>query len=509
MFAALLFGPAGNAVPPPSLSAQITLAAAAAIVIGVVDAALVALSLAGAQGAFQFVPLRIWLVAPMIWTVIAAITVAGLLLFTRRWIGVLTPGILAIILLAIRLHNRPALLIVAIAVLTLAMVVTHRPIYRLMARPRHITIGGILGCLIASATALATPFPVSVEAVGDQRDAGPNVILIFLDTVRYDAVFDGAGGVHKDLPTLVRLREESTVFTRAYATSPWTLPSHLSTVTGLPAHELGVSFDAQIYDRATQTLAERFRERGYRTSAVISNSFLNAGSGFARGFDTFQQAQAALDVCRTAPGLLAETYWVWFSAAVCNWTGGEVTRRAAALMDDEKGPFFLTLNYMDAHDPYYVERSCGEGRGYREALRCLDRQLAPIVNWQSPRRPTVVAVVGDHGEQFGEHGLQRHGNSLFVQLLHVPLMIRTTAASSPRVDGTPTSIAAVPWLLGARTDRRPEGPALALLEPPAAGNQPAEWSATDGAWHLIVRERGGDSLYFLPDDQVPCAIGRG
>src|SRR5687767_8484057 len=78
VFAALLFGPAGNAVPPPSLSAQITLAAAAAIVIGVVDAALVALGLAGAQGAFQFVPIRIWLVAPMIWTVIAAITVAGL-----------------------------------------------------------------------------------------------------------------------------------------------------------------------------------------------------------------------------------------------------------------------------------------------------------------------------------------------------------------------------------------------------------------------------------------------
>ncbi|HVJ28001.1 MAG TPA: hypothetical protein VM493_10695, partial [Vicinamibacterales bacterium] len=56
-----------------------------------------------------------------------------------------------------------------------------------------------------------------------------------------------------------------------------------------------------------------------------------------------------------------------------------------------------------------------------------------------------------------------------------------------------TMIADDPWLLGARRDQRPEGPALALLEPPAAGNQPAEWSATDGAWHLIVRERGGDS----------------
>jgi hypothetical protein len=47
-------------------------------------------------------------------------------------------------------------------------------------------------------------------------------------------------------------------------------------------------------------------------------------------------------------------------------------------MDDADGPFFLALNYMDAHDPYYVERACGEPDGYAAALRCLDRSLAPI-----------------------------------------------------------------------------------------------------------------------------------
>lgn len=504
MLAAFSFGkPVALADPSPSLSGQIAFSVVTAIMIGVADAALVAAGLAGAQGAFQFVPARLWVVAPLIWALLAAIVVVMLLTITRRWIGILAPGVLAVLFLTIRLRSHPELLVAAVLGVTLLAAVMRGPILRLMARSRRFELGGIIAGLTVSGMALATPLSVSAEPGKDHSAAGPNVILIFLDTVRYDAIFDAAGGVHHDLPVLARLRQDSTVFTRAYATSPWTLPSHLSVVTGLPAHDLGVGFDAQVYDRPNPTLAELFRGRGYRTAAVISNSFLNAGTGFARGYDRFEQAHAALDVCRTAPGLLADTHWTWFSAAVCNWTAGEVTSRARALMDDEDGPFFLTLNYMDAHDPYYVERACGERRGYREALRCLDRQLAPVVEWQSSRRPTVVAVVSDHGEQFGEHGLERHGNSLYIQLLHVPLMVRTAGRSAPAVDARPTSITALPWLLNItdlKTGSRPEGPATAVLHPPAASNEPSQWSATDGAWHLIVRERGADALYFLPTD---------
>jgi arylsulfatase A-like enzyme len=170
-------------------------------------------------------------------------------------------------------------------------------------------------------------------------------------------------------------------------------------------------------------------------------------------------------------------------------------------LDDTDGPVFLTLNYMDAHDPYYVERSCGGGRGYRAALACLDRSLAPIIDWRSPRRPTVVAVVGDHGEQFGEHGLVGHGNSLYTQVLHVPLIVRSSDTTAARVDTGPISIAALSSILGDTgtwPDR--EGPVLALLQPPAASHLPSQWSALDNRWKLIVREHGPDALYYLPAD---------
>jgi arylsulfatase A-like enzyme len=274
-------------------------------------------------------------------------------------------------------------------------------------------------------------------------------------------------------------------------------------MTGLQAHELGVGFDRQIYDRPEQTLAERFRERGYRTAAVISNSFLNAGSGFARGFDTFQQAQAALDICRTAPGVMAERHWSWFAAAVCNWTASEVTRRAQQLMTDGDRPLFLVLNYMDGHDPYYVEPACGGDRGYRAAIECMDRSLAPVVDWRSARRPTVLVMLSDHGELFGEHGLERHGNSLHVQLLHVPMMIRPATPSDPRAHTDPISIAALPTLLGVRdATSPPDTPALAVLHPPAAEGRPSAWSALNVSWHLIVQERGSDALYNLASDPL-------
>jgi hypothetical protein len=292
--------------------------------VGLCDAALVQTGLAGAAGAFQFVPARIWIVAPLVWVLIAA--AAGLLVLPimKRWGGVAVPAILAVLFLSIRLRLHLAVLAVALGLLAVLLAVTSRWMLRWMATPRKTIAVGVLGAAAASAIAAAAP-PLRLSAAPVSGAAGPNVILIFLDTVRYDAVFDAEGRVAARLPTLARVRSESTAFTHAYSSSSWTLPAHLSAVTGLPAHQLGISFDSQIYARQEQTLAERFRRRGYRTAAVISNSFLNAGSGFARGFDTFQQAQAALDLCRTAPGLMADAHWPWFSAAVCNWTASEVT----------------------------------------------------------------------------------------------------------------------------------------------------------------------------------------
>jgi arylsulfatase A-like enzyme len=481
---------------------QAAIAVAAAGMIGLLDAALVVTGTAGARGAFEYVPARIWIVAPLAWLGVMLAAGAPVLLITRRRAGVSIAISLAVILISIRLRSHPPLLIAALAGGAAVAALLRRTVTA--AAARRAVVWSLLVLPAAALVGAASSRPrvaVPAPVIQAPADGAPNVIVIFLDTVRYDAIFDPDGRVHGDLPTLAALRAGSTVFTRAYATSSWTLPSHLSAVTGLPAHELGMSFDVQTYTRDEPTLAERFRQRGYRTAAVISNSFLNRGSGFARGYDRFEQAETALDLCRTAPGVMLEPRWPWFAAAVCNWTAGEVTRRALGMMADDERPYFLTLNYMDAHDPYYVGRECAGGHGYREAVRCLDRHLGPVLSWQSSRRPTMVALLSDHGELFGEHGLQRHGNGLQVQLLHVPMLIRSATPRLSSTDDLPVSIAALPRLLGIGEDSQPGGEAvLALLHPPAAEGSVSQWSALDDTWHLIVRDDRTEALYHLAND---------
>src|SRR5205085_4627676 len=305
-----------------------------------------------------------------------------------------------------------------------------------LSRPRRVAMwSAAIVFVVCAAGAVATSEPQRESRSRVTPANGPNVVIIFLDTVRYDAVFDSNGEVKSDLPTLRRFAAESVVFDNAYAAAPWTLPSHLSAVTGLRADQLGVDFSHQQYRQATLTLAQRLRRNGYATSGVIANTFLNPGTGFARGFDSYEYAGGALDVCRSGPGRILDRSWPRFAASICNCSATNVTRRTLRQMATTPEPYFLVVNYMDAHDPYYVERECGDGpTSYARALRCIDQHLAPVIERASrTRRETIIAITSDHGEQFGEHGLTSHGNSLYRELLHVPLMIRTPSRQGRRV----------------------------------------------------------------------------
>ena len=41
---------------------------------------------------------------------------------------------------------------------------------------------------------------------------------------------------------------------------------------------------------------------------------------------------------------------------------------------------------------------------------------------------TIIIITSDHGEQFGEHSVMGHGNSLYLPVLHVPLLVRFPAS---------------------------------------------------------------------------------
>jgi arylsulfatase A-like enzyme len=141
-------------------------------------------------------------------------------------------------------------------------------------------------------------------------------------------------------------------------------------------------------------------------------------------------------------------------------------------------PFFAFVNYIDAHDPYWSE---GEDRArlhagnrpidrYDAAIATLDRKIGELLELLRTRGlldRTVVIVTSDHGEQFGEHGLTRHGNSLYLPLLRVPLIIVPPKGAQPQRVGEPVGLQRLPatvlYLAGLDPTLLP-GPALPLVE---------------------------------------------
>jgi arylsulfatase A-like enzyme len=285
----------------------------------------------------------------------------------------------------------------------------------------------------------------------------PNVLLLVLDTVRSKSL--GLYGYDRaTTPNLERWAGSSVVFDRAMATAPWTLPSHATLFTGLWDHELTADFDAPL-DPSVPTLAEVLSARGYETGGFVANVlYCSEASGLDRGFGHYVDHTLSL-------AFVAESAWITRLAYTrarralgirglpARSTAADINRQFLDWHDGlDDAPFFAFLNYFDAHHPYEVRPPfdrmfrdppprywrMGWGRhtpeeldeyedAYDSAIAYLDEQIDRLLTELDERGVldnTIVVVTSDHGEQFGEHGLSIHANSLYTQLLHVPLMVR-------------------------------------------------------------------------------------
>ena len=130
------------------------------------------------------------------------------------------------------------------------------------------------------------------------------MLLVVLDTARADR-FTPHGGPSSIAPAVDDLARRGTAVRRAVATSNWTLPSHVSLLTGLLPSELGVAGgagDRAAYLRtvreglarhASRTLAAVLLERGYDTRGVSTNPWIRAEHGFDTGFEVFADVEDA------------------------------------------------------------------------------------------------------------------------------------------------------------------------------------------------------------------------
>ena len=99
-------------------------------------------------------------------------------------------------------------------------------------------------------------------------------------------------------------------------------------------------------------------------------------------------------------------------------------------------------------DTARVEKTAWAVNAYDGGLAFLDRELGQLLADLERRGlldSMIVIITSDHGEEFGEHGLFDHGNSLYRQAMQVPLVVRYPARlpAGGRV-GTPVSLRDLP-----------------------------------------------------------------
>lgn len=326
--------------------------------------------------------------------------------------------------------------------------------------------------------ALAGPEPPPEdlpEGVRAGTPSSPNILLIVLDTVRADHM-SCYGYQRRTTPNIDRFAEDARLYTNVLSPACWTLPTHASFFTGLPVSAHGCSWAHPYLDEEFETLAERLKAAGYQTAGLSSNGFVCAQRGFDQGFEEFW----------IPPGEGAAEY-AFVSRALDRWGVGQ-TPATADLMHQRLGrwfreqrdpekPFFIFLNYIEAHAPYTPQSHLLEWASagaldkwshrsqrkavfrymfsrqetltaaeiaelealYDDELRFVDAKVGELLGFLRGAGlydRTLVIVTSDHGEHFGEHHMMEHQFSLYEPLVRVPLVVRLPERFKPGKDGT-------------------------------------------------------------------------
>jgi arylsulfatase A-like enzyme/tetratricopeptide (TPR) repeat protein len=289
-------------------------------------------------------------------------------------------------------------------------------------RPKCVPlVAMILALGLAALPAGPAPAPASQPRL--------NVLLVTIDTLRADRV--GAYGSKRGLtPNLDRLAARSSVFTRAFAHTVVTLPSHTNILLGTTPSTHGVHDNLNFVVREEHlTLAEHLGARGYATAAFIGGFPLDSYFGLDQGFSTYDDSFAKPETgVRAADAKGGER------------PAGEVWANARRWLRGRQQPWFLWVHFYDPHDPYAPPepyRTKYAGAPYDGEIAYADAVLGDIlkeIEGQGLDGSTLIVCVSDHGEGLGDHGEATHGYLAYNPTLWIPLMVRLPGLP-PRVIG--------------------------------------------------------------------------
>ncbi|HND33106.1 MAG TPA: sulfatase [Myxococcota bacterium] len=287
-----------------------------------------------------------------------------------------------------------------------------------------------------------TPSPPSLQGT-----AGPNLLLITVDTLRADHL--GAYGYSRNTtPEMDRLAKNGVRFTDAYTPRGLTWPALASLMTGLYPVQHGVRTNAMLLENRLTTLAEVLTGQGYKSGAILTNSFDQHWEGFPKVIPidrdprdgvASDQAQAWLSTAQ-APFFL----WVHFVAPHDPWVAHEETKNFQSWF--YRGPMNGSVS---ARSRWMLTRGSEEDRQaaidlYDGEVVYTDAMIGELLEKLDDlglKESTLVALTADHGEELGDHGhYLHHQSSPWEGVARVPLILSQPGVITPGVLDVPTDL---------------------------------------------------------------------
>jgi len=337
----------------------------------------------------------------------------------------------------------------------------------------------------------------------DSTEPGRNIVFVTVDSLRADRC-GFMGYEAPTTPTLDAMATDGFLVEHAIAPGPVTPASLPAMFTG--RYPLAVEDDTpggtprlgaaqnQIrqHMQARDSLPEMLSRRGYRTAAFTPNPFTSKHFSFDAGFDRFQdfmdESNRSGLYRRVFQGFLEESPVSSMARVLLNlWQREEVFKPWESYYEEAiewarsgEEPYFLWVFLMDAHNPYM---SSAEYRtqpwweefhanvefwrqshetpfsptihdrlvtAYDDSVRYSDAFLERLLADLGGDDP-VVAVHGDHGEAFGEHGTYGHEPYLYDENVRVPFVL---SGLEDRDVSAPVSLRSLPGILRRVADGR-------------------------------------------------------
>jgi len=246
-----------------------------------------------------------------------------------------------------------------------------------------------------------------------QRFEAFNVILISFDTLRQDHL--GCYGHPKPLsPNLDKLAEGGVLFTDAVVNCGWTLPQHITMITGTHPlkHRLIYLKRPCTLRKSIKTLAEIFQLRGYTCFGFANANGYGGGwrYGFWRGMHHYTTVFPYNNMMELLPEAASWAFRV---------TGSK--------------PFFIYIHTNDTHEPFAASEPFGSKWGkeyinrYEGEVSYVDHYFGMVLKELERRRlkdNTLIVATSDHGSEFLEHGFHEKKLNLYEEISRVPLIFR-------------------------------------------------------------------------------------